>query len=937
MGPRVEPDVPLIERAAAAAALGELLERAAAGEGGLGMVRGPGGIGKTELLRALRADARRAGLRVLWATGTELEREFPFGIALQLLERSVEREHLSGAAELAAPLLQGVLPRQPPPTAVSSLFPLLHGLYWVVSNLAERGPLVLVVDDAHWADHPSLVFLEYLARRLEGVPVAIVAAVRSGDQPGAAERVAQLPATVEIDLVPLSATAVARLVRDERPGADEAFCRACADVTGGNPFFVRELLATIGERGLAPNAGSCPQLAELSPQSIRRAVVSRLDRMPAGCAEVARAVAVLGPHATTDALAAVAAMEPEAIARAAQLLTDGGLLVDEDPLAFAHPVLRAGVYGAIPPAARRRMHSLAADALARRGEGSEHVARQLLSGEHRGDAWAAEQLRTAAASSLAAGDPPTAAAYLTRALAEPPPAATLVELLVELGHAEALAGAPGAADRLREAARLSPRGRGRAYALLRLGRLQLLRGRVPDAVAAFDDGLEELGDRDAELAAELQAAWVSAARLDPALRPQAAERVRPYVAAGGGSHGERVLLAHAAESLVFGAERRDEALALARRAYGDGALLEDETADGITWVSALAAMGWCDDLDGYESGVEAALHDAQRRGSRSGFAVASYMRSASEYVRGRLSDAVADLELALEAGREGWFVYVPVARALLARCLLERGEADAAGAALAPVEADPFWSGTTMHAYVLEARARLRLVEGRAADALEDARAAIAIGDAAQIVNPALVPARSRAALAAALIGDAPLARSLAGDELALARRFGAPRPLGIALRAAALVEGGARGLELLAEACSVLEDSAGQLEHARALADFGAALRRSGQRRAARAPLRQALDLAHRFGAAQIERQAHEELLASGARPRRTALRGVDALTPSERRIAELAAAGSTNREIAQALFVTLRTVEAHLSRAYDKLGIRRRQELAAVLRAVA
>jgi DNA-binding CsgD family transcriptional regulator len=196
-----------------------------------------------------------------------------------------------------------------------------------------------------------------------------------------------------------------------------------------------------------------------------------------------------------------------------------------------------------------------------------------------------------------------------------------------------------------------------------------------------------------------------------------------------------------------------------------------------------------------------------------------------------------------------------------------------------------------------------------------------------------VVPWRSAAATAYAALGNVGEARKLASEEVELARSFGAPRAIGIALDAAGLVEGKERGIALLSEAVEVLESSGADLEHARALTDLGAALRRSNRRKDARAPLRRGLDIAHRCGGQALAERAREELLATGARPRRLVLTGVDALTASERRVAELATKGLTNREIAQSLFVTPRTVEVHLSHAYAKLEIASRAELAGAL----
>jgi DNA-binding CsgD family transcriptional regulator len=192
-----------------------------------------------------------------------------------------------------------------------------------------------------------------------------------------------------------------------------------------------------------------------------------------------------------------------------------------------------------------------------------------------------------------------------------------------------------------------------------------------------------------------------------------------------------------------------------------------------------------------------------------------------------------------------------------------------------------------------------------------------------------VVPWRSNAALGLLALGERDHARRLAIEELDVYRDSGVARGFGVALRALALIDGGDREIELLQEAVAVLESSYARLEHARALVDLGAALRRRRRRTDARKPLHEALDLAHRCGATALVTRARDELAATGARPRRLVLSGIDALTASERRIARMAAEGLSNKEIAQALFVTVKTVETHLGHAYQKLDIASRSDL--------
>jgi DNA-binding CsgD family transcriptional regulator len=201
--------------------------------------------------------------------------------------------------------------------------------------------------------------------------------------------------------------------------------------------------------------------------------------------------------------------------------------------------------------------------------------------------------------------------------------------------------------------------------------------------------------------------------------------------------------------------------------------------------------------------------------------------------------------------------------------------------------------------------------------------------------SPAMIPYRSTLALALVQLGETQEARRLAAEELELSRAWGTPRAIGDSLRAAGVAAGNANGVGLLAEAVDVLARSAARLEYARALVDLGAALRRRGNQREGRARLEQGMDLAHRCGAEMLVARAIQELELAGARPRRAALRGRDSLTPAELRASEMAATGMTNKQIAQALFVTLRTVEMHLSNAYGKLEISSRRDLPRALAA--
>src|SRR5215212_9409622 len=271
----------LLERDAELAALGAVLDSVRAGMGRLVAVQGEAGIGKTALLGAMARMAVRSDVGVLRARGSELERDAPYGVALQLFERHVglmrpdaRGRAFRGAARLAAPLFDAA------PAEAAKPMSLLHGLYWLASNLAESRPLVLIVDDAAWADRSSLTWMHYLAQRIEELPVVLLLASRPRE-PGAAhdllDHLTAHSSALVIEPGRLTGAAVEDIVRERLPQAEPEFCAACAAATDGNPFFVRELLSTLSHAGVEPVADAAEEVASIAPDAVLRAVIDRLS------------------------------------------------------------------------------------------------------------------------------------------------------------------------------------------------------------------------------------------------------------------------------------------------------------------------------------------------------------------------------------------------------------------------------------------------------------------------------------------------------------------------------------------------------------------------------------------------------------------------------------------------------------------------------------
>jgi DNA-binding CsgD family transcriptional regulator len=934
-----------LERGRELAELDAAIDAAARARGGIVLLEAAGGLGKTLLLSVAVAHAHAREMTVLRARGGELERQFPFGVALQLFEpyltaaSAQERERvLAGAAAHAGPVLSGDGATEATP---ANEFPLLHGLHWVAANIAERQPLLLTVDDAHAADEASLRALLYSAQRIEDVPLAIVLAARpqpasagSGD---ALTALGTHPLTLRLELAPLSEQAIATIVRAQLPDADDAFCAACARVTAGNPFYARELLVALTAAGVTPNAEHAAEVGEVGPLTIARAVALRLERLSAGATPLAHAVAVLGERASLGHAATLAGLDRASAAAAADELARVDVLRPPPDLGFVHPIVRQAVYRDIPAAERAQLHLAAAQLLRAEGAGAaERAAPHLLHTLPGGEPWVLEALQAGARRALAGGSPETAARFLARALDEMPPDAARAQLLVDLGRAEALAGRSSAIDRLRAAVALLDEPEARARALAQLGHALYLAGDNPGAASAFDEGLKVLGGADAVLEEELTAGYLAAARLDYRTREATLTRFKDLLSGSteAKTPAQRELLAQRGlEHAMLGSSSHDNAVALVRRALGAGRMLAEVSSDAVAYAAASAGLLFCDALGDVEAVTSAGLEDARRRGSVVGFALMSAIRGAARYLGGDIARGLADLEGGLEPVPVMMLVR-PFAYGWTALALIDRGELDAAHQALDAsagdgAEQDRYFT----YNWALFARGRLALARGDAeralADLLECGRRAAAI----PAPNPAVLPWRSEAAVAALKLGDAVQANELAQEELRLARSFGAPRALGIALRVAGLVRGTA-GIASLSEAVALLEGSPSRMEHARALVDLGAAQRRAGHQTDARETLRVGLDAAYHAGANGLAALARAELVAAGARPRRPAVRGADALTPSELRVSELAEQGLTNREIAQALFISTKTVEFHLRNAYLKLRIRSRRELTDALR---
>lgn len=929
----------LLEREREQATLRRMIDAARRGRGGFAVVEAPAGLGKTRLLQAARETGHGAGLRVLAARATELERDFPFALVRQLFEPALAGLDAPARAALldgAAGAARGVLGMEGAGAAPDA-FAILHGLYWLTAGLGERCPLLLVVDDAHWADAASLDFLAFLVPRVEELPILLALGCRPGEA-GAEPRLAQIttdPLARRLTPRALSGQAAAALLAEAlQQEPDPAFTTACHEVSGGNPFLLRELARTVSAEEIRPVAASAPRVRELAPERVTRTVLVRLARLSPDAQAVARAVVVLGDDADGRLAAELAGLDEAAASRGADELRAVAILDPAVALRFVHPLVRTALEAELPAGARGALHQRAAELLRARGAGAERLAAHLVATDARGDRATVETLMDAGRAALAGGAPRSAIAYLRRGLREPAPddlRAPILGSLVTAGiraadHALFRELLPEVLEQLRRDPALHLRWAGKVSIWM------ILNGRADEAAPLLERAIAVANERDDAEAAfrfEAQLSLVAPralvrtrARLQPYL-----ERIPPGSATG------RLAAALESEWHAFDGTAVDATQAARRALARDGRIFVEQP-ELFSPGRPLLALILADELDEARRAADQALAYARQRSATPELVAAFWMSSGVAWARGDLAAAEADARHALDVVRLGAlrFAELPL-RAQLTHMLVARGELAAAAAELDGSAATGPVPDGFVHVLLLFARGRLRFAQGRfaeaAADFLELERRSAGWG----VIGAPAPPARICAARAVAALGDVERARAMADAALAHARHWGAPTLVARALGTLAMTMDGDERLSALGEAVAVLDGSPARLVRAEALADLGAALRRSGRRADARPRLREALELARRCGAAGLARAAFDELAATGERVRRHTPIGVESLTPSERRVAEMAARGMTNRQIAQALFLTVKTIETHLAAAYDKLGIRSRRDLPGAL----
>lgn len=745
----------------------------------------------------------------------------------------------------------------------------------------------------------------------------------------------------EITLGMLSREATGRLLAeglDQEPA--DAFVAASFEATGGNPLLLGELVRALREQHVAPTSASVGQVRALVPRSLLRRVRSQFRQLPPAAESLARAVAVLGSDATISRAVALSELTLTVAAEAADALRAAGLFEGLDPPQFAHTLVRAAVLSDVAPMRQSAMHARAADLLAAQEAPVDRVANHLLRAAPEGRARWVRTLVRAADDALHHADPSAAITFLERALAEGADDVDHWELLYSLGKAEDLAQRPAALAHLRAAYERCPSTE-RAKVALLYGALLGRSGQPDEAFAVLSTAIDETDNQ--AMACLLEATLIAQSQIVAALVPHVQERMPRLRRLPGDTREERALLAIVAYATgIDPSVPAADALEIAERALqGDtlhrlpsGGAMETLPAEWWPFGMLSRTLATLGEVDRAQAVIDWIFAGARAAGSVDGYFSALIVQSSLAYTRGDVAAAADDVATVIEEGpRAGSMGGLLLAAGMRAVTALEIGDLDDALAWLASIGMLGPLPEAGVFDVPLFCRATLRAEAGELEPALADL---VEFGrrEKAKGYRSMFTPWRASAANVLHRLGRTEEAIVLVEDELSVARARGVAWLVAIALRVKGLVAGGDAGLAALAEAVEVAAPTPFRLEAARCYVEYGAALRRANRRAEARTHLETGVDLATRCASNTLRDRAMAELAATGARPRRTFVTGPESLTAMERRVAEMAAGGKSNPAIAQALFVSRKTVETHLSRVFQKLSIAARGEIAAALK---
>ncbi|MEA5367089.1 AAA family ATPase [Amycolatopsis sp., V23-08] len=900
----------------------ERARKAAAGDGQAVLLRGPAGIGKTRLLAAVLDELDHVAATVLTARCPES------GSPAYQAVRELFAP-LGPAAAASAPLARPALATERTEPA-GDTYAVMHGLYWLAADRTADGPLVLAVDDVQWCDEASLRWLGFLLRRAENLPLLVILTQRTGHGTPNPAPLGELGCPA-VDLGPLPADAVADVLRARFATPPEpAFAARCAEVTGGNPFLLDRVVTRLRADGVPPDDTHLATLEEHGHEVVARTLLTRL---PPATLAVARAIAVLDGE-DLELVAALAGTQPGPAAAAVRALRADELLRPDD-LRYTHDLIRTAVLDPVPAAELAALRTRAATLLDVRGRAPEDVAVLLLLLPGPPETWMVTVLREAAAVAEERGAPAAAARYLDRALAADE---TQVAIRADLARVLAQVDPPAALAHLERTLGLVGGAREQVplavqYAMTSMSAQNSLKSF--ELVGAVLDALErEIGPdpapADRARRALAQSALIMSGIDEKSTVGPVAERFRDLTPPPGETPEERQLLAMLATLRTLRGGPAAGLAAEARQVLSVG----DVAPGGWSVLGAVLTLHLADETTTSLAALDGLLTHAQRSGEAWTCAVGASMRTLVRLGTGDVGDALADAEFAHRiVTQESWGENVAMTQAVLASALVRHGDPARALEIARSVTRPRIDRFTLEYHWLLMARAQALAGTGDAEGALADLFACRDSLAEAGIGNPLFAPWWSDATRLLHDLGRDGEAWAAVEEAEEQAAAWGTPRALGLARLARAVLTPGDAGLDLLAETADQLADTPARPVYAEAEYLLGRRLLERGDPKGARDRLRRAIDVAVRSQDRPRLDLAVTALADAGGRMRRGTDSPADTLSGSERRVAEKAAAGATNREIAESLFLTVRTVELHLTNVYRKLGLKGRAGLAGAL----
>ena len=926
------------------AVLADRMRKARSGQAQCVVVRGPAGIGKSRLLIEAHRRELAHEFTVLHTRCREGETPSRYDMVRALLapleltpEDAADSPLLRGNAAWALPTL---FPDRTPQARVEH-YAALHGLYWLAVNLMATGPLALVVDDAHRCDESSLRWLDFLLRRADDLPLLLLLTYRPEEVEARtvlSGLLAQRSCTV-VALKPLTDDQVGEVVAGvlaERP--DSRFCRTCTWASGGNPLLLHRLLDELRRAGARPTAEDVHRVEEVGSDVVAASVLARLSHQPERVRPVARAMAVLGAGADTESVAALAGLTQRQVTEAHEALRRNNI-VAASGMEFVHEVVRCAVLDDMPAQELERLRARAAWVLNDAGRPAVDVANHLVGLSELDEPWMVVVLRDAAAKSEKHGAPEASVRYLRRVLDVETSPSLRIRAQADLGRVLAQIDPHAALPIMRE---VLDQVDDESYVPLALQFAVTAFGTpsYPEAIWVLARALETLSLRggprpsaaDRELCILVESMLLIVGVGEKPTFDLAKARVRTLDPPDGNTLAERRTLAVTSTVRALCCEPREQLVDLARL------VLRFQEADADAWMHrcALLPLFLADEAEEVKAAFRRHLEMLKAEG-----AIWSYSHSLAMYARvlhrlGEVREAAADSQTAVDICEQAmWGESVAAQLTSWAAVLIEQAHVDKAEAVLDRINRPWFEDAILEWPFFQHARAQARWLRGDREAALDLLLRCGKSMEDTGVLNPVVVPWRTDAACLLAELGRRAEAAEIVERDGELAHRWGTARAIGVNLMARGTAAEGRRAVELLSEAVAILADSPARREEARAHYRLGAALLNIDDVRGARRHLRRAIDLATLCGSRALAGSARELAVAAGGRVGHTAVSPVDLLTGSEHRVATMAASGTTNREIAEALFVTLRTVETHLTNAYRKLRVRRRSELAAALAA--